>query len=64
MTHQFACAICGHTYTTNTTEADANREYLASGQPGSGELRSACDVCYELVIGIATEQGIIKKDTP
>ena len=57
----FTCAICGHPYATFTTEAEANREFLESGQNTEGqELHSVCDGCYELVMAKA---GVTSPET-
>lgn len=59
--HHFTCAHCGETFATETTKAEANREFLNSGQPmdGSG-IKSVCDGCYEEIMTWAREKGILE----
>ncbi|WP_156749642.1 hypothetical protein [Mycobacterium sp. E1747] len=57
---QFQCAYCGAQWTTTTTEAEANREYLASGQPASTTgISSVCDDCYEYLMARAQQDGLL-----
>ncbi len=56
----FVCAVCGALCLTNTTEAEANRELLASGiRTDQANLVSACDTCYEIVMNKAREMGLV-----
>ncbi len=57
---QFTCARCGEVCTTTTTEAEANREFLASSQPDdSSGIVSVCDDCYEHIIARAKADGLL-----
>ena len=56
---QFECARCGDECMTATSEADANREYLQSGQATSSGISSVCDDCYEYVMTRARADGLL-----
>jgi hypothetical protein len=56
---QFTCARCGEPCMTTTTEAEANREYLESGQTATAGISSVCDDCYEYLITRAKADGLI-----
>lgn len=56
---RFTCASCGTPCLTDTTDADANREYLASGWSSSGGLAAVCDDCYENIMTRARKDGLI-----
>lgn len=56
---QFTCARCGALCSTSTTEAEANREYLNSGQDDSSGIASVCDDCYKYVMERAKEDGLL-----
>lgn len=56
MTRSFVCAVCGLRYSTNTPEADINREILLnSGITSGAVLLSACDQCYKASRGADRE---------
>lgn len=58
---QFSCAVCGGTFLTDTTEAEANGELLESGIKTEGtELLSTCDDCYQVVMAKAQELGLLE----
>lgn len=60
MSRTFVCAACGKPCLTETTEVEANRELLESGQDTEGQgLHSVCDDCYELVMRRARQQGML-----
>lgn len=56
---QFQCARCGDICTSTTTEAEANREFLTSGQGVGTGISSVCDECYEYVMAKAREDGLL-----
>ncbi len=56
---QFTCAHCGALYATTTTEDEANREFLASGQSGSSGISSVCDDCYQHLMVRAKADGLL-----
>lgn len=56
---RFRCARCEESFLTTTTEEELNREFLASGQPVSTGIRSVCDDCYEYVMTIARQNGLL-----
>lgn len=45
--------------TTTTTEAEANREYLNSGQNDGSGIGSVCDECYEHIMERARADGLL-----
>ena len=47
MSRTFDCAVCGMRFSTDTPEADINREFLNSGITSGAALLSACDACYD-----------------
>lgn len=55
----FTCARCGAKCKTMTTEAEANREYLESGQGEASGISSVCDDCYDYVMTRARAEGIL-----
>ena len=58
----FQCAACGDLCLTRTTEAEANREFLASGLPNdSSGIASVCDECYERAMARAEALGLLNK---
>lgn len=59
MMHSFTCARCGDDCLTTTTEAEANREFLESGQTGASGISSVCDDCYQFLMTRAREEGLI-----
>lgn len=55
----FTCARCGSSCMTSTTEVEANREFLQSGQPASEGIASVCDDCYEYLMARAAADGLL-----
>jgi hypothetical protein len=55
MTRTFVCAVCGLRYSTDTSEAEMNRELLNSGITSGAALLSACDTCYKASRGTDRE---------
>jgi hypothetical protein len=55
----FTCACCGAECQTTTTEAEANREYLESGQTSGSGVSSVCDDCYPKLMAYAREKGLL-----
>lgn len=53
MTHEFTCAGCGRTFTSDTTAEEKEREYLdlygENTKDSDEEILLTCDACYGVI---------------
>lgn len=62
----YVCALCGRTFTTDWTDAEAHDEHLAvfGSTPSPEDSETVCDDCYAKIVAWADANGLTVEGHP